>query len=387
MEIKYVASTRNLKTVDEMKKFAQVAARMCYSEKDAEELFAEEYNPELTEGRLLTSGHHSPFEHVHITFDCIGIPKILAMILNNERQYVTSEKSARYTQMKEMVSEQKVLYDQWMDRLTPLISQAYPEMQDAEKRDGNIQKLAQENARYMTSVFTPTKMFHTINLRQLNFLIGEFERYSKEKAGSDNNFESRLADRMYGFVQNVSNFRIPGLDNRTNRHMSSFNFKETKGQFSDTYSTQYFMSFAGLAQAHRHRTISYNMQTPELGAPLGFFIPEIIRQDDELVDAWLGDLEDIAKTDFPQAQQVFVRERGNIEDFESKCILRLCGHAQHEMMKNTLETAQTYAEKLAEKAAEEAAKVKSWISPKCQRGFSCKEPCVWGGKRALERIV
>ena len=39
--------------------------------------------------------------------------KILAMIINNEKDYSTSEKSARYTKMKLSLKEQEI-YDKWM---------------------------------------------------------------------------------------------------------------------------------------------------------------------------------------------------------------------------------------------------------------------------------
>ena len=48
------------------------------------------------EGMIKASGHHSPFDHVNIMLELDQIPKIIAMYLNNEKMYTTSEKSARY---------------------------------------------------------------------------------------------------------------------------------------------------------------------------------------------------------------------------------------------------------------------------------------------------
>lgn len=45
----------------------------------------------------LKNGHHSVYDHILINFNLQNLPKILAMVLNNEHQYTTSEKSARYT--------------------------------------------------------------------------------------------------------------------------------------------------------------------------------------------------------------------------------------------------------------------------------------------------
>jgi len=378
MEAKLYESTGKFAKVEDMKKLAQIAARICYSEKDVDGLDQEAYNAQLVDGRLINSGHHSPFEHSHLTFYFNRMPKALAMIFNNERQYVTSEKSARYTVMRDMAADEKKLYDKWMGRLIPLISQEYPEMEDKDARFTALKKLAQENARYMTSVFTPTKMMHTLNLRQLNFLLNEFGEYVRKNSSSQNQFERRLSATMQEFLEQCLGLNIEGLKNQTDRHLSSFNFQESSHTFSDVYSTQYFMSFAGLAQAQRHRTLGYNSKTPELNAPLGFYVPQIIKENGA-AEEWIEDLENLAEKDFPQAQILLVRERGFLEDFRSKAILRLCGHAQHEIMLNTKETAEEYALHVPV--------VKTWISPKCMQGFSCKEPCIWKGKRALERIV
>ena len=71
---------------------------MCYSEKTFEEIIEEDSTKVLE--RLLNSGHHSPFDHISFNLEFSNIPKLGAMILNNEEVYTTSEKSARYTKMK-----------------------------------------------------------------------------------------------------------------------------------------------------------------------------------------------------------------------------------------------------------------------------------------------
>ena len=385
MKVDLIGSTNNMRETADFLKYSQACGRQCYSGKGFEELKHEPYNQELVEGRLLRSGHHSVFEHINLTFSMSGLPKIMAMVLNNERQYATSEKSARYTQMKDINEHQKQLYDKWMRELYLTINHIYPKGMDEEVREGAIKKLAQENARYMTSVFTPTKMIHTVNLRQLNFIINEFERYVEQVDEDDvgieddsDAFKKGVAESMKEFLEQTDKYKIPGLENQTDRHLSLFRGRGRERYFGSTYSTNYLMSFAGLAQAHRHRTISYNMKNPELGSPEGFFIPEIVKFGG-LVDEWVRDLSEVAEHDFPQAQLVNVNERGLLEDFRSKCLLRLCGHAQYEIMKNTLDTAVEYAGFVPE--------VTDWLKPKCQQGLTCNSNCVWTGKKALERIV
>lgn len=379
MDIQLVASTNRLKDVKKMIDLSQKCGRVCYTEKDFLDVLKERADKGLQK-RLIGSGHHSVFEHINFTFNFMGIPKALAMILNNEKQYATSEKSARYTIMKDMEPEQREKYDKWMDILIPKIDKIYPQMKNEDDRAKAIKKLAQENARYMTSVFTPTKMVHTINLRQLNYIQDEFEKIlAGDTPLAEGRFWYRLIPSLESFLAQTEKWRFKGLENQTDRHISLFNQREVKNYFKDLYSTSYLMSFAGLAQAQRHRTINYNISS-DIKLPSSnseFFIPEVIPN--SLREQWIDDLMEVSKYDFPQAQLVKVNERGTIEDFRSKAMLRLCGHAQHEIMKNTLKTAKKYKQYQQE--------YENALSPKCQQGFKCNEPCVWTGKRALERIV
>lgn len=379
IKIELKGITNGMETKEDWLSFSRACGRVCYTEKDFEQVLGEQDKSGLIE-RTLKSGHHSLFEHINLTFYFSGIPKILAMIFNNEKQYATSEKSARYTVMRNIPAEQKELYDKWIGILIPEIDRFYPATEDLEARTNAIKKLAQENARYMTSVFTPTKMVHTLNLRQLNFILKELMRYGRDNKNSANKFQRRLAGEIPEVLEHLKDFKIDGLENQTDRHLSMFNFDNYPEHFSDVYSTKYFLSFAGLAQAQRHRTITYNMQTPGKNQDYGFFVPAIVKQAG-LVSDWVRDLKKAAGNDFPQAQMVYVRERGTLEDFRSKCILRLCGHAQYEIMQNVKAIAKKYAKSV------DFPDVSEWINPKCAQQMACIGKCVWGGKKALERIV
>lgn len=378
MDIQLIGSTNNIKDKEEMKRFSYNCGRICYTEKDFEELKEEITNEKLMNG-MIKSGHHSIFEHISLGFYMMGISKALAMVFNNEKQYATSEKSARYTKMADIEPVQNEKYEKWMELLIPEIDKVYPSMGDEKKRNVAIGKLAKENARYMTSVFTPTKMAHTVNLRQLNFTLDEFDKYNEENKNSKDLFKRRLADDMEEFISQTEKFKIKGLENQTDRGLSLFNKRNVEIHFGDVYSTIYLMSFAGLAQAHRHRTINYNISKGlELDAPKGFFIPDIVPT--QLRNEWVNDLYETAESDYPQAQLLEVNERGIIEDFRSKAFLRMCGHAQWEIMKNTLNTAKEY-EQFQKEYGENS------LKPKCEQGIKCPSPCIWTGKKALERIV
>ena len=77
--------------------FGGKSAGICYMPGDIETLFSEPEEKTMKRANMtLGSGHHSVFDHTTYKLALEGIPKILAMILNNEKMYTTSEKSARY---------------------------------------------------------------------------------------------------------------------------------------------------------------------------------------------------------------------------------------------------------------------------------------------------
>jgi thymidylate synthase ThyX len=376
MEIKLVGATEGYRDLLKMKRFSQDCARGCYSEKDWDEIVKEPYNEGLI-NRTIDSGHHSVYDHVTFNFWMSGIPKALAMFLNNEQDYVTSEKSARFTEMKP-TQEQKEKYDKWMRILLPMIDEVYPPMDDTEQRKKNLKKLGQENARYMTSVFTPTKMVHTMSFGQLNHVAGYFEEFLQ--GNLDNEFDRRFSPYIEEFLDKIKTWRVPDLINQTDRHLSFYG-EPVEEHFGDAYSTNYQMSLAALAQAHRHRTIEYHVTSQiNVAEKERFFVPQLLREDNKLRGEWLNDLRSVAKSDFPQAQLVDIAELGTLRNFRSKLILRLCGHAQNEIMEKTYEIAKMYNDSFMNFQAE-------WLYPKCMQKMKCNEQCIWTGKNAMTRIV
>ena len=128
MEIKVIASTKvgYVMPKDEAVDFSGKSAGICYLPDTLEILFAEA--PEKTQRRAdgnIKSGHHSVFGHPTYNLSLEGIPKILAMILNNEKIYNTSEKSARYTHM-EPSPQEKELYEKWIEIFKEQILTQYP---------------------------------------------------------------------------------------------------------------------------------------------------------------------------------------------------------------------------------------------------------------------
>lgn len=353
-------------------------ANICYTGKHYDDIVeeAEERTLRRIDGTL-ERGHHSVHEHPHLGLYLRDVPKILAMFLNNEKMYVTSEKSARYTKMKPS-NEEKELYDDWMSRFVEAISKKYPGIDEKKRK-----KLAQENARYLTSVFTPTSMKYTISFRQLNYVMHMFDDFVD--SAEDTAFNARLKPFMSEFVDQLRHLYVEKLDPKKKRRGLSLiaSRDDFKDHFGDTYCISYSGSFAYLAQAHRHRTLNYQMQP--VSECDHFFIPSIL--DDESVPRWIDDLLSVA-SNFPQGSLVRITERGTYEDFISKVNERLCGQAQFETMRRTKSILDSYLSSTSQDNPSVHAELLPYANgPKCTfPDHECGEPCLFG-KKALERLV
>ena len=381
MEIKVIASTKvgYVMPKDEAVDFSGKSAGICYLPDTVETLFAEA--PEKTQRRAdgnIKSGHHSVFGHPTYNLCLEGIPKILAMILNNEKIYNTSEKSARYTHM-EPSPQEKELYEKWIEIFKEQILIQYPKFED--KR---ALKLAQENARYLISVFTPaTVMEYTVNFGQLNYIINWAKDYIKN--AEENIFSIKLKETFKEFLAAMPDLEIEGLDSRNkNRNFSLFAKRKNRNEeFGENYSVTYLASFAQLAQAQRHRTLSYEMTL--LDEPK-YYVPPIIAGTN-LEQEWLKDISSL-KEFFPQGMLVQVNERGTIENFVLKCMERLCGFSQLEIMQETKNIMNKYLE-----ATKDKPELYQYLLPysrgaRCTfPGWKCDSPCVFGGYGAMIRNI
>ena len=381
MEIKVIASTKvgYVMPKDEAVDFSGKSAGICYLPDTVETLFAEA--PEKTQRRAdgnIKSGHHSVFGHPTYNLCLEGIPKILAMILNNEKIYNTSEKSARYTHM-EPSPQEKELYEKWIKIFKEKILTQYPKFED--KR---ALKLAQENARYLISVFTPaTVMEYTVNFGQLNYIINWAKDYIKN--AEENAFSIKLKETFKEFLTAMPDLEIEGLDSRNkNRNFSLFAQRKNRNEeFGENYSVTYLASFAQLAQAQRHRTLSYEMTL--LDEPK-YYVPPIIAGTN-LEKEWLKDISSL-KEFFPQGMLVQVNERGTIENFVLKCMERLCGFSQLEIMQETKNIMNKYLE-----ATKDKPELYQYLLPysrgaRCTfPGWKCDSPCVFGGYGAMIRNI
>lgn len=377
--------------IDEAINFCGKIAGVCYAKDGFEQIQNESI--EKTNRRVNTtinSGHHSVYDHVTIIFNLQNIPKILAMVLNNEHQYTTSEKSARYTKIKRtdnsiITEAEEKLYNKWLSIFKTKIGEKYEKIFDSVK----INKLAQENARYLVTVFMPTQMVYSTSLRQINYIASWMKKYI-ENIDSNNTFEKKLADSMTKFINelykvNVLDERL--MENEKYRSLSLFGNDLNKKQeyFSDAYFTKYKGTFAQLAQAHRHRTLDYQI---ELLSDKEYYIPPIIANDKTLTDEWLNDINSVKDVN-PIGELILISESGKYEDFILKSKERLCTHAQLEIMEQTKQTLFKYKEELEKLHNPLADDIKNYCrGARCTfPDFDCKEICNFKEGKILTRKI
>lgn len=390
MKIEINGSTKPLYSLpkEEALDFSGKAAGICYLPLDTETLFNEPQEKTLKRTQnTINSGHHSVFSHITYNLLLTDVPKIIAMILNNEKVYNTSEKSGRYTIMKTEGKELEY-YNKWVEIFTNRIREVYPTFTDKQ-----INKLALENARFLISVFTPaTTMEYTVSFGQLNYLINWMKDYIAN--APSNNFNNKLKTALKEFLDAMPDLEVNGLNsNLKNRKLSLFAERKRQESFDENFCTNYKISFAGLAQEQRHRTLSFEAYIPgiaentEFSNQKEYYLPPIIKNT-PYEKEWLNDINELGDN-YPQGMLLQVNERGTVENFILKCTERLCGAAQIEIMQQTKETLDKYIQ--ATKNTNET--IYNYLLPytkgaRCTfPNWKCNAPCVFKAKDALTRII
>lgn len=379
--------------IEEAIKFSGTEAGMCYMPGTVEDLLGENEEKTVKRAKItMGSGHHSVFGHPKYNFVMEEIPKILAIILNNEKVYDTSEKSARYTKMKPS-KEEETLYEKWIELYSEEIEKIYPKVKEEGKTEEEIEKnqktrktairkKAQENARYLISVFTPaTTMGHTIDLRQFSYILHWMEDFINN--AEDTSFNKMLKPVLSDFTKMCEKYKLEEVNaDVKKRKLSLFATEERDDEWGENYCTTYISTFSEFGQAQRHRTISYEISF--LPEPQ-FFVPPIIKGT-KLEGEWLKDISSLADR-FPQGMLIKINERGTVENFVLKCYERLCGEAQLEIAMQTYETLQKYLENTKGVKPRVYNYLNNYAKgARCTfAGFKCVKPCIWGAKDALNR--
>ncbi len=378
--------TTNKLVLSEFYRETGLSAGICYMPNTYETLTEKTLEQsEKTAKFALGNGHHSVADHIQCSFIIEECSKALAMVLNNLGVYATSEKSARYTVMKNLPQYTQDLYDKWTKKLIVIIHDKYPKIEEKQ-----VTKLAMENARLFISIFAPaTTMQYTMSIRQANYLIDWIERFINEPH-EDNYFYIALTNELLEFQRNLREMiYVPELRDHKKRelnfveHVLTPEYKNETSYFGAVYNTFYRGSFAMFAQAQRHRTLNYKIFFD--GEVKNFYIPPIIEDDPDLSQEWYDDMKSV-KITIPQGTWIEIQEQGTLENFKLKCTERMCGRAQLEIMHNTIDTYNKYKKELTKQNSPLLNSLLSYDSNvKCQF-MECKEPCMWG-KNATTRLI
>lgn len=324
MEIKLIATsnTKNFASKAELDTFGGHSAGVCYMQSTFEEICAEA--PEKTAKRIKMTkenGHHSVYGHTYITLYLHNIPRVIEAIVTNERDYASSIKSGRYTVHKVSEREQ-ILYEKWVTRFKTLIKDTYQDKYPKFFTDFRVEKLAMENARYLTSCFTLISMMYTVSYRQLNYLYGFIKKFVESK--TTNAFFLKLKPYLVEFMEQIE---LTGfvdehlVDTGKNRVLSIFNDCKPVEYFGDVYVTSYTGTLSYYLHANKHRTVKYWLAQPK--GVMKFYVPEILKSNKEFVKEWLTDCESL-KDLFPQAMLFNITELSNMDDLKLKIIERKC---------------------------------------------------------------
>lgn len=368
MRIRVKASTKlgHTTTIEEIDKLSGKMAGICYMPDDYDTL--ENEDEAKTSKRAINtklSGHHSVYQHGKVTFIMEGIPKLFAMLLNNEKDFDTSEKSARYTKMVLSPREQ-ALYDKWLERFKVLIKDKYGNIPYFS--DYRIGKLAAENARYLTSVMTPTTMAHTLDVCQLNYICHWLEKMPEH----DDTISKMLAPTALEFVEHIKELGLYDTDlkDNENRYFSLIGKRVRGEQYGEAVSLNFETSLANYAQFERHRTLSFEMKLPDNKK---FYLPKILLSDDKLVKEWQQDMESVSDL-MPQGELVEANVRGTYENLISLASKRLCTAAQLEAANLTNDLLVKVANNTTnEEVKQDVSRVMNHA--RCVSGYPCTKPC------------
>ena len=333
-------------------------AGICYAEEGYDSVLEEDIEKTLKRANdTIGRGHHSVVGHLPVNLYIKGQSKLMSMILNNEKEYNTSERSLRYTSVKasndSIISEREVyLYNKWVDIL---------------------------------------KIEYTTNLRQLNYIASWMLKYIKQNEINPGTYlDSTLAAEMKEFLAELErlNLLIPGLMiNEKCRGLSLFgtNLSARQEYYGDIYLTKYKAPFDEVAQAHRHRTINYQIEIPSVSE---YAIPEIIKDNEGLVEEWIKDISSLNEI-IPIGTMVDVVEWGDFDGFILKCKERLCSCAQLDVMKTTRNTLMNYKNALEEMNHPLALEIQKYSKgARCTfPDYTCSNDCKFKDGKILTRKI
>lgn len=335
--------TKDKKKLDlkEALKITGVKAAVCFKDGDiTPQMIREAESDEQLIKRginTILSDHTSPSEQVSVSLEITGIPKILCMILNNEHEYAADERSIRYTIIKENAAiskEEVTLYYKWLNIFINILNSKYydffkkfnqgkTEEATIKKTNNAIKKIAQENARYLITLFVPTTLTYTVPLAQINKICVYMQRIIDNPL---NEFEEALIPYLQEFIsklkdldvvitnQKIAKLKIINVPDNDDyfyhnnkkidlslfakRNKFSALGKENEVGYNISYN--FGLTISALAEMQRHRTAYFECSYPS-NTNFKVYTPILIRENKKLSEEWFKDVMSL-KQFYPQAQ-------------------------------------------------------------------------------------
>lgn len=346
-------------------------------------------------------GHHSVFQHSVISFEVV-CSKMICIILNSMGVSNASEKSARYTFMTPEQPEVDRIYQKWYKRFRMLIINY---VGAGFFTEGELEKMALDQARYMLSIFTPTSMVYSIPYRNICYLVDWMGQMVDNLAGmQDTWFHRELRQEL---ISTIEAFRgamgeeLPFHDNK-NEYLHVLPYQAT-GEFmhidheilSDVYQVERKASLACFAHLIRHRTTTNWINFNGHPGQWGFYEPPLLETPENrgcgFEKEWLADINSIAEY-CPQGTLVSFVQQGSFDKLIQVTKERLCGRA-------LLETQNVVAGILGSFKPENLSSFNrkllldhldadGHVCARCKfKDFHCTDGCKWGGDKALTRLI
>ena len=422
---------------------AGVKAAVCFKQPDAatkQAITPKMIRENESESQLILRGlntvlsdHTTPSEQFSVGLNIVGIPKILCMVLNNEKFLAACERSLRYTSVEENNSITKSefqLYTKWKSIMTDLLMRDYgsyflkASSGNEKKAYQAAAKIAQENARNFITVFMPTTLTQTLPFAQINKVATYMQKLIDTPNSSQ--IKELLKPYITDFIQQLKSMDVLLTNNRVKQIVGEYNivdialekdkpnfinipdndelfYKNNKNislslfaednkfsginypnQYGPSINYNFNPSFSSLAQYNRHRTSEFEIMIPEHFIA---YIPPFIQPYPDLVAQYISDIKTVQNL-FPQGQIIDANLNSSLSsilNFIGK--ERACINAQFETFDifanqitediyNGLLSSQQYASLAAE--------VKPYVKKlRCQTGdYCCPSNC---GRPTMDR--